>query len=632
MKNYFSTLNSRLLLSYFLFVGLILSVMAFSWTLFDDYKHIKAYQDNISQLLVSQLKLYKFEKDFLNDEVKSSRFYTEGKSKNLAAMQKEVTFFVSKINEMQNFHFIKDSKLDISFRELQLFVQAYMRSTTKIVELYKIRGFKDFGLEGQLRSNIHDIENNFKDFNKIDLLTLRRIEKDYIIRKDSNYVLLMAAKQKEIFQKKYTKSDAQLSQKLENYFKLFFELARIENQIGLSQNNGLKARCETYFLKTTNSLTTIQNSTKQIEQQQYKKITYNFIIVVIFSIIIYFILSYIITKSIHKPIVELVEMMNKKQDYHYTNVPLFTSKTNIHEIKIIQNGYINMYKSICENVSELEIRNNNLQNLNHLLADTNEELKNRETELKNSDKLKAVFISIISHDIKSPLNTLKGFLDILIDYPNELTDTDKLAHFQKIRENTNLQINLLTNLLSWTNSQSQEIKIVRHRFQVADVVEDCVKLMEETSLNKNIRIINQIPHVELLSDKNMLALVFRNLISNAIKFSQKGGKITLDSELKSNNIMFSVIDSGVGIDKITLEKLNNSHEQITTKGTINEAGTGFGILFCKSFVAKLGGELKIFSTQNVGTTVYFSVPILAMHNEIVELEPNQNQKLTYQKM
>ncbi len=631
MKKKYTTLSARLLLSYFVFVGLIIGVIVFSWTLFENYKQIKAYQDNINQLLVSQLKIYKLEKNFINDEVKDSNFYISNKSYNFEEMQKETSIFFEIITEMKKTTISKNRNLDVNYSELQLYLQAYINNFSKIVDLYKQRGFKDYGIEGELRSIIHDLEKNYDSFNKIDLLTLRRVEKDFIIRKDTQYIVSMSKKQNQILEKNYVKSNPELSIKLKSYFDLFFQLASIENKIGIDHNNGLKGKTEYYFLKTTEKLTFLQNATKELEQIEYKKIVFDFIYVVILAIIIAFLLSYIITKSIHNPIVEIVRMMNEKQDYHYTNIPEFTNNTSIEEIKTIQNGFLNMYISICKNISELEIQNKNLQNLNHLLADTNEELKQREIKLNKSNKLKAVFISIISHDIKGPLNSLKGFLDIIVDYPNAISETDKILHFKKIRENTHLQINLLTNLLVWTNSQDQEFKINKTSFDVLEILDCCLDLLNENLIKKNITIVNHITNFELMTDKNMIELVFRNLISNAIKFSKNNSKITLNVEKKEQNVVFSVMDNGVGISKESLETLNQFNQQISSRGTENEIGTGFGLLFCHSFVAKLGGELKIYSTKGSGTTVYFSIPSddTFSHSIITETENFNSSVLNY---
>jgi signal transduction histidine kinase len=169
---------------------------------------------------------------------------------------------------------------------------------------------------------------------------------------------------------------------------------------------------------------------------------------------------------------------------------------------------------------------------------------------------------------------------------------------------------LLENLLAWANSQRNEIVYSPEEIKLNEVVLFSVDLFNELTQNKGITIINNIPNNTIVfADKNMLMIVLRNIISNAIKFTANGKQIIISTYSKGNQQIVKIQDEGTGILPENLLKLFKNTEHITTYGTIGEKGCGLGLLLCKDFIEKNSGEIWVESEIDKGSVFSFSLPI-----------------------
>ena len=231
-------------------------------------------------------------------------------------------------------------------------------------------------------------------------------------------------------------------------------------------------------------------------------------------------------------------------------------------------------------------------------------------ELKKLNAEKDKFFSIIAHDMKSPVNSIKGFSELLIELVED-RDYEKIKEFAGIiLLSTNRAISLLTNLLEWSQSQSGRMAFNPEYFELNSVLNEVVLLFNGNAEQKFIKIVNEIDAgVKINADKRMIGSVLRNLISNAIKFTNPGGKITITTVIEENEIVISVADTGVGIKKERLDKLFSISESYSTQGTQKEKGTGLGLILSKEFVEKHNGKIRAESTVGVGTVFYVSLPL-----------------------
>ena len=251
------------------------------------------------------------------------------------------------------------------------------------------------------------------------------------------------------------------------------------------------------------------------------------------------------------------------------------------------------------NKDELLIRVNN-----HLeLADAKKQIIKLN---KNRDKL----YSIIAHDIRSPfagiIQTLEAISGGFID-----TNSDEFTEiFQLLKQRTLETSALLNNLLEWTKRQGDSITLAPGIVKIYTLLAECVQLLKANAESKNISIKLNVPKEGIaFCDEVTIHTVFRNLISNAIKFTPTDGHIEIGYDVNANYIEISVIDTGIGIPEDIIDKIFTKDEHYTSRGTINEQGSGLGLIMVKDFVNKNKGKLKVESTPGKGTKIVISLPI-----------------------
>ena len=238
------------------------------------------------------------------------------------------------------------------------------------------------------------------------------------------------------------------------------------------------------------------------------------------------------------------------------------------------------------------------------------------TELEKANKTKDKFFSIIAHDLKSPFSALMGFSDLLLESHNEIDSKEREEYIRHIKDGSIKTFKLLENLLTWAQSQTGKINYTPVEINTEELITEIIELLEEPANNKDIKLISNAEKELLLqADKNMLHTVIRNLVSNAIKFTPKGGEIvvktqTIVFENDQKIVEISVKDSGVGIPPEIRDKLFKITENVTTKGTENESGTGLGLILCQEFVERHGGKIWVESEVGNGSEFLFTIPFL----------------------
>jgi len=231
----------------------------------------------------------------------------------------------------------------------------------------------------------------------------------------------------------------------------------------------------------------------------------------------------------------------------------------------------------------------------------------RKLRLLNADKDR--FLSMMAHDLKSPFTAILGFLDLLKRKLHEYTTEQVVGHIGMVEQSAQNTYDLLDDMLAWSRAQANKLSFKPEVLCVNDLIKDVANNLILGAKNKNIDLYFALDkEVLILADKNMANAVLRNLISNAIKFTPRNGMVRIGQEEKETLLVISVSDNGVGISKADQAKLFDNTQIFTTYGTENEKGTGFGLLLCKDFVEKHGGEIWIESEQGKGSTFSFTMP------------------------
>ena len=236
-------------------------------------------------------------------------------------------------------------------------------------------------------------------------------------------------------------------------------------------------------------------------------------------------------------------------------------------------------------------------------------LRESEARLRELNATKDKFFSIISHDLKSPFNAIMGFSELLAAQIHE-KDYEGIEEYSKIiKDSSGRAMSLLTNLLEWARTQTGTMNFQPEYIELVSLINEIVDLANDSAKHKSIQISKKIPHnIIAFVDKAMIGTILRNLISNAIKFSGSNGEIVVTAEKKPLEINISVSDNGVGMSKNTIGKLFKIDQNLTTKGTQNELGTGLGLILCKEFVEKHGGKIWAESEVGIGSNFTFTIP------------------------
>jgi PAS domain S-box-containing protein len=239
------------------------------------------------------------------------------------------------------------------------------------------------------------------------------------------------------------------------------------------------------------------------------------------------------------------------------------------------------------------------------------EIKNNELSLIELNATKDKFFSIIAHDLRSPFTSIIGFSEYLVEQVKE-NDYEKVAEFADIiLQSSNSAMALLSNLMVWSQLQSGRMVFNPESFDIATLIREVTLLLKGLSEQKSIIIENILPtHAFVLADKEMISTILRNLISNALKFTQTGGRISISTVSKNKELIVTVSDNGVGISKDRIDKLFNMVESSSTPGTQKEKGTGLGLILCKEFIEKNKGKIWVESEVGIGSSFCFSLPTL----------------------
>lgn len=320
--------------------------------------------------------------------------------------------------------------------------------------------------------------------------------------------------------------------------------------------------------------------------------------------------------------------------FDYGAVDYITKPFNIKEVHVRVENHLKLARArniileqnyeLEKNREELEKRNEDLSSaystieeqafqtnqMNEKLLESEFELKKINLQLHENISEKDKFFSIIAHDLKSPFNGFLGLTQILADDIESLTMKEMQEFSHSLQESAKNLYELLGNLLEWSLMQRGKTEFNPEKRLLSLLVKHNIEIQKEVAQRKNITIINNIDkESRVLADLSMLNTVFRNLLSNSIKFTPRGGTIEIGIKRNSDtDICFYIKDSGIGMAKEMIDKLFKIDEKISRPGTEDEPSSGLGLLLCHEFIQKHCGSIYAESEVGVGTTFYITLP------------------------
>ncbi len=261
-----------------------------------------------------------------------------------------------------------------------------------------------------------------------------------------------------------------------------------------------------------------------------------------------------------------------------------------------------------------------------------EELKKSAEDYKELNETKDRFISIVSHDLRTPFSSIIGFTDILLN-EKDINEEQRIQYTKFIQESSKSMLGLVNSLLDLTRLQTGRTKFEPERINAKVLIEKSIQLMTGAALQKKINLVSEIKNdFYIHADEGLLFQAFNNLISNAIKFTKQEGSIVINSRanVEKKQIEFSVRDTGVGIKKEDIHKLFKIDTKFTTSGTAGEKGSGLGLSLVYDIVRKHGGEIWVNSEYGKGTQFVFSIPVAS--SNLLLVDDIKTDRLLYSKL
>ena len=238
----------------------------------------------------------------------------------------------------------------------------------------------------------------------------------------------------------------------------------------------------------------------------------------------------------------------------------------------------------------------------------NDAIRQQNKQIKKSNETKSQLISILGHDIKSPLNNIKKMLDLLVS--KDITEAELKQISRQLHNDVDSTLTLTNNLINWIKIQKIDYSPHYEQFKIKDMVDETISLYQPIAKNKNIAIEVEYPENDMMnSDPEMCKIVLRNLVSNSIKFSNPGSKVQVKVKSGEDHHHFEIRDEGVGLEKEEVDNLLNSNNISSHLGTNNEQGTGIGLHLTKQIINHLGGKISLESSPGNGTTFFIQLPI-----------------------
>ncbi|ALO14788.1 Non-motile and phage-resistance protein [Salinivirga cyanobacteriivorans] len=271
----------------------------------------------------------------------------------------------------------------------------------------------------------------------------------------------------------------------------------------------------------------------------------------------------------------------------------------------LENTYVKFRKRTIELFGKMV----DLRKAYNIINNQKKEIENQRKQLHELNISKDKFFSIIAHDLKNPIAGFLGLTEVMAQDMNSFTDQEKQEFIELIYKSSKQLHSLLENLLQWSRAQTGRLSYKPRRLNMHALFQENFSLIHANAEVKQIVVEEKVDNdLEVWADVDMVNTILRNLLTNAIKFSNNDSRITVYAEIEGDKVIISVKDEGIGISDEDLDKLFKIGYNKSKVGTANEEGTGLGLILCKEFAKRNGGDVMVDSKLGVGSIFSFSLP------------------------
>jgi signal transduction histidine kinase len=589
----FKTIRLQLLTILLIFASIttIISIIVFNYFIKskDALSQVAQKIENTYILLLEDVKITH---DFFENETINPKFFEAGKSKLLDQhyiICGKIQQSLFNLNSLQK---LNGYEMDKNISAFSSDFDKYKTQTSEIITLIFTRGFKDYGIEGKMRNYAHELEQYKKEIGFVNILQLRRHEKDFIVRQEDQYLVkfrnLVSIVKEELHTEKNINSERKNSglNALNNYARLFETLAGYEKRIGLKSGIGMKKEIDLTTAQLEKTFASILNQASIKETNSLSRIRILFLLVWLGLIIVGVGAAVLISKRASAKITDLEKKMTEfvKSDFNVRTV--LPIKKSSHEVDVLAANF-----SIME-----------------------QHIVNQMTALKQTNKELEMLFYKASHDIKTPLSTVKGLTNL---GRKEVKDEIALEYFSMIDRCWQNLATIVDELGMVTDIKVGDIitGIVNFESIIHEVLSELRAMAGFEDIVFSFDIVLKEP---FCSSPVLIKTIFRHLIENAIKYSTKRSSFSFIKvsiiRAKGNMVQVMVSDNGIGIKKEFHAKIFD----MFFRGTTQAGGTGLGLFIVQNSLQKLNGAINVVSDEEWGTEFTILLPDKSGKNNIVE--------------
>jgi signal transduction histidine kinase len=578
-----------------------------TFLLYHQIQWVEEIRNHSNKLEVLTLNLIKNDNDFFDYEATNEEYFKNHRSRFIVARDSLLLRIRSRSGQMKRIVSSKNTELAIKLRLVDSLILLYNLKFNRLENRFYARGFKDYGIEGAMRDHAHALEAAAEDILRSNVLMLRRVEKDFLLRHDTAYVKQfndLIEKQINSLQRDSLRKHQSLFH-VRKYRDEFNSRVKVEKEIGLSSHLGLRAALNSITTQLGNHFGGMSAYTETIYRSILRSAVFVYSAVLLIAIIISVVSSFWISNKLAAPIVRLTRWVDDTTN-QTSEVREEEMTGNGSEISSLTQSFVNLIKRTRKQMTEIEEKSKLLDKQNQVLIKLNHELDN--------------FLYSTAHDLRSPLSSLTGLVK-LMKLENEQPALQ--PYLEMMDSNIRRQENFISQIVGY--AKNGKLDIVPEKINLKETIlaifNDHEFIEGSFGIQKYISVKQE---SAFYSDKNRVSIILNNLISNAIRYAdaEKGDDrfIAIKIEIDHACVMINFSDNGVGIEAEYLDKIFN----MFYRANVNSKGSGLGLFILKEAVSRLKGEVTVESVPKVGTSFFIKLPNLSAQNsasqELLEME------------
>jgi signal transduction histidine kinase len=527
------------------------------------------------------IQLLKTDLDFLRFETVNTQYYETGRSSLL--LERDSLFHeiqrenISLYSEMLSHNFL----IDYQFNRIDSALNQYNFTFRLLTQRINVRGFKDYGVEGTMREYAHQLESMDSYIALTDVLTLRRHEKDFLLRKEARYIkqfnMLADALIRSMQEKKHTLT----TDVLQRYQRAFNQLTELNYEIGITPTDGLLGSLNTQTKLISGNLEQLTLLSNERKDEVIEKSAVSFSIVSFLLIIFSTVLTYYTSTRLARPIKKLSLSMGKFIVNEGLNEKELENSADNDEISNLSQSFIKLSRKLKNQFNEILQQNRELKKLN-------EELDR--------------FIYSAAHDLKSPLASLDGLVHLA---EREINSPQNAHYFHMMSASVRKLDGFIRDITDYAKNKRQQLKV--EKIELERMIQEILQSVKFLPNADRVEVFVNISGTDFYTDRTRLEIIFKNLISNSFRymdFARSNPLIKIEAVISDRNLRITVYDNGIGIGRQHLSRVFD----MFYRAVEHSQGTGIGLFLVKESVKMLRGRISVKSSLGEWTVFYLDIP------------------------